>query len=387
MIHLTKTNIDLSATLAKDFISDKTPLITAAGFAAGSPHAGQPRQTFSLALSAKTVESISTQMQGLYDEIVKECWPKDEVLPFDMIRFDAFLKPGTGEIKILELNTRNVGLHEVVEWLDNVVADRLSCQPGTSLNKRFVENQRLMHTSLFGPHEPLLYMTPSYLPRWIYFDELVKAYGRVEHITELDQAVYDELGIAVKGYQYKAITRKLAWAATDAMIKLNLKHEIRLLQPRWMRPFGMKNYLQKLHSPTILRTETFADDHIDTYKNNKDTLVLKIIGGGNSKGVYLGGMLSDEHWAEKLVLASQKPEQWIVQDYFQPPELEVIAHGIGVRTLPTQLGIFLLPKPEDPTQFDIDITVKAYAGESAHFTFDPSGLDPDIWFGHVLVTD
>jgi len=387
MIQIPKLTQDIQTKLTADFIEDKKPLVTSAGFASGSPHAGQPRQTFTLPLSRKTIESIEQQMQGLYDELIKDCWPKQEVLPFDMIRFDAFLEPGTDQIKILELNTRNVGLHEVVEWLDNTVAEQISAETIGSLNQHFVANQRLLHVSQFGEDEPLLYMSPEFLPRWTYYDELVKAYKKVVHITGPEQAHYSEHGIAVDGHQYKAITKKLAWAATDAMKELDLINEIRILQPRWMRPFGLKNYLQQLHSPTILRTETYTAEHAQDYIDDKDKLVLKIIDGGNSKAVYLGGLFSTEQWIEKLTIASEMPEKWIVQDYCQPPKLDVMVHGIGTKSLPTQLGIFLLPKPDDPTKFEMDITVKSYAGESTHFTFDPSGLNPDIWFGHVLITD
>ena len=61
-----------------------------------------------------------------------------------------------------------------------------------------------------------------------------------------------------------------------------------------------------------------------------------------------------------------------------------MAHGLGERSVSTQLGIFILPSPTDPHQIDMDITVKGYAGSEDYFTFDPSDRKPDIWFGHVI---
>ena len=386
MIQAHQSPADLTAQLSSDFITDKGPLITSAGFAPTCAFAGQARQTFSLPLTARTIEAIREQVQGLYDQIIKDCWPAGEVLPFDMLRFDAFLDPNTDDIKILEINTRNVGLHEVVEWLDVTVAQALQLTVTGSLNDRFVENQKLFHDRLFGAAEPLLYMSPDFLPRWTYYEALQKAYSNVVHITAMEQANYTDQGIEVDGYTYRAITKKMAWAATDTLKQLDLGDKVRILQPRWMRPFGLKHYLQRLSSPTVLRTETYSDDHYETYVAHQANLVLKIVDGGNSKAVYLGGMSSAEDWAKELAIASELPEKWIVQDYYQPPELELIAHGIGATTLPAQLGIFVLPRPDDPTTFDIDITVKAYAGLERHFTFDPSGLNPDIWFGHVIKT-
>lgn len=384
MIQTPKSISDITAALSEDFLSDKTPLRTSAGFAAESPFAGQPRQTFSLPLSETTIKEIRRQVQGLYDEIIKDCWPKGEPIPFDMLRFDAFVDPENNELKILEINTRNVGLHEVVEWLDACVAEALGVAKQGSLNARFVKNQKTLHGRLFDADEPLLYMSPAFLPKWTYFEELQKAYSKVTHITSAKMANYTEQGIEVDGYTYKAITKKLAWAATDTLKRLDLDNQVRVLQPRWMRPFGLKHYLQQLSSPTILRTETYTDEHAESYIANKDNLVLKIIDGGNSKAVYLGGMLTQEQWERRLHDAAQMPEKWIIQDYYQPPKMDIVGHGIGGRQLPTQLGVFVLPCPDDPMNFDMDITAKAFAGQDQHFTFDPSGLNPDIWFGHVV---
>ncbi|MDL2341815.1 MAG: hypothetical protein QFB87_01920 [Patescibacteria group bacterium] len=384
MIQTAASTNDLIAHLCADFIKDKDPLITSAGFADSSPYAGQPRQTFSLVLSAATIQAIRDQVQGLYDEIIRDCWPKGEVLPFDMIRFDAFLEPTTNDIKILEINTRNVGLHEVVEWLDETVADEIGVTKNGSINQRFVQNQKVLHASLFGEDEPLLYMSPAFLPRWIYLAELEKAYSKVAHITAAEQGEYTDNGVVVDGVCYRAITKKMAWPATETLKELDAKSEVRILQPRWMRQFGFKDYLQRLASPTVLRTETYSDEHLPSYLASKDQLVLKIIDGGNSKAVFLGGLLTDDDWRQKLEAASERPEKWIIQDYCAPPRLNIMAHGVGARELPSQLGIFLLPCPDDPTKFDMDLTVKSYAGTDQHFTFDPSGLNPDIWFGHVI---
>lgn len=384
MIQTAHSNQQLVDLLSADFIADKTPLETSAGFSPQSEFAGQPRQTFSLRLSPESVAAVREQVQGLYSEFIKDCWPQGEPLPFDMIRFDAFLNPTNNALKILEINTRNVGLHEVVEWLDTTVAERLGVEPVGSLNQRFVENQKLLHAHHFGADAPLLYMSPSFLPKWTYLEELKKAYSSVRHITSAEEADYNERGIMVDGVQYQAMTKKLAWAATDTIKELDRAGAIRVLQPRWMRPFGLKNYLQKLSSPAILRTESYTDERLEHYVQNKNSLVLKIIDGGNSKAVYLGGMFDQPAWGQKLKEASAMPNKWIVQDYCQPPLMNIFAHGIGAKQLPSQLGIFVLPSLTDSTTFDMDITVKAYAGNDEHFTFDPSGLNPDIWFGHTI---
>ena len=384
MIQTANSTRSLEEQLSDDFILDKRPLITSAGFSPESDYAGQARQTFSLVLTEHLIDQIRGQVQSIYDDLIKDCWLSSEPLPFDMIRLDAFLQPTNGVLKVLEINTRNVGLHEFVEWLDQTVASAIHEQPTGSLNQRFVQNQKLLHSHLFGTTEPLLYMSPPYLPRWTYLEELRKAYSNVVHITSVDQARYTNKGIEVAGITYRALTKKLAWAATDELKDMDAMGRVRILQPRWMRQFGLKNYLQQISSPSILRSENYTDEHYSRYVDQQDSLVLKIIDGGNSKAVYVGGIFDSQEWQNRLATAAQLPEKWVVQDYCQPPVWPVIVHGRGVMNLAVQLGIFVLPDPTNPTQFDMDITVKAYAGEDRHFTFDPSGLKPDIWFGHVI---
>ena len=384
MIQTQLSTSEISAALTPDFIANKTPLTTSAGFAPGSEFAGQPRQTVTLVLSEDTITAIRAQIKELYQQIIKDCWPEGSPLPFDMVRFDAFLLPETNEIKIIELNTRNVGLHEVVEWLDTTVAAQLNIAPVGSLNRRFVENQKRLHDSMFSADEPLLFMSPDFIPRWTYLDELKRAYSDVCHITDAKQAEYTPEGAIVNGYTYKVVTKKMSWPVNEVLKGLDSQNKIRILQPRWMGHFGLKNYLQRLSGASILRTESFDPSELERYQNHKDELVLKVIDGGGSKSIYLGAAHSDAEWAEKLMLATAAPEKWVLQDYQLPPQIPVIAHGKGQTILPTQLGIFVLPCVDDPTNFDMDITVKAYAGPSRHFTFDPSGLNPDIWFGHVV---
>lgn len=384
MIQLPASQSSAATALGHDFLRDKQPLITAAGFDPTSEFAGQARQTFSLMLSENTVAAIRQQVQGIYDQLITDCWPANEPLPFDMIRLDAFLDPTTDELKIIEINTRNVGLHEVVEWLDNEVSNELGVAKPGSLNQRFVQNQKLLHSRLFGADEPLLFISPEFIPQWLYFDELTKAYSSVKHISTPEEAETTETGISVDGQVYKAIVRKMAWPVTPELKALDASNLIRLLQPLWIRPYGLKNYLQRLSGPAILRTESYTDEHLERYLKDKDQLVLKITDGGGSKSVYLGALSNADDWREKLQIASERPNKWIIQDYFQPPSWQVIAHGQGERTIPTQLGIFVLPSPDNPRQFDFDITVKGYAGSDQHFTFDPSGIKPNIWFGHVI---
>lgn len=384
MIQIPASHRSATVALGQDFISDKQPLTTAAGFKAATPFAGQARQTFSLLLSESTVAAIRAQLQPIYDQLITDCWPPSEPLPFDMIRFDAFLDPASDDLKILEMNTRNVGLHEVVEWLDGQVASALGVTTTGSLNRRFVANQKRLHGSLLGSDEPLLYLSSPTIPLWTYFDELTRAYPHVKHVTASTELTYSDDGVSVDGQVYRAIIRKMAWPDSPALREFDENNQLRLLQPRWMRPFGLKNYLQQLTGSAILRTETYSDEHLAHYQHQKDQLVLKIINGGGSHAVYLGALYDAEAWQQKLDAASAEPEKWIMQDYYQPPVWPVMAHGLGERSVSTQLGIFILPSPTDPHQFDMDITVKGYAGSEDYFTFDPSDRKPDIWFGHVI---
>lgn len=384
MIQISASQRSATAVLGQDFIRNKEPLKTAAGFSPLSEFSGQIRQTFTLLLSAATIAAVRRQVQEIYDQLIADCWSEGEPLPFDMIRLDAFLNPDNDELKIIEINTRNVGLHEVVEWLDDEVACKLGLAKLSSLNQRFVQNQKLLHSRLFADDEPLLYMTTVAIPKWIYLEELIKAYTQVRHITTSGAVSSSETGISVDGHTYRAIIRKMAWPITSELRALDASNQIRVLQPLWIRPFGLKDYLQRLTSSAVLRTETYTDEHLEHYQQKKDQLVLKIIDGGGSNSVYLGGLYDAENWQQKLALASERPKKWIMQDYYQPPCLSVIAHGLGTRSLATQLGIFIVPSPADRHGFDMDIALKGYAGSNQHFTFDPSGIKPDIWFGHVI---
>lgn len=382
MIKTTDSLADIKQALAADFIEDKQPLRDYAGFEVGSLHAGQARQTFSLVLSAQTISNIRDQIAVLYEQLISECWPKHAPLPFDVVRFDAFLG-ADDEIKIIELNTRNVGLHEIAEWLDEVVGQCLSATTDFSINQHFVANQKLLHSTLFGNAAPLLYMTNPLIPKWKYFAELEKAYSSVCHVTAASDYVVTPHGLQVGETTYRAVSRKFSWGLSGDAEELDQSGKIRVLQPSWMRKFGHKNYLPQFKSPTILASQQFEAGRLDEYCANKDELVLKIINSGGSKSVYLGASVSSDEWREHLEHAAQKPELWVMQEYFAPPQHDIIVHGGKTQNVPVQLGIFVLPK-QHSHEFEIDFVVKAFGGEDAYFTFDPSGLNPDIWFGHVI---
>ncbi len=384
MIKTAQSQSEIQLALTTDFIVDKQPLRDYAGFEPGSVCEGRARQSFSLVLSAVTITHIHETIKILYDQLLAACWPENTILPFDMVRFDAFVDPSSNELKIIELNTRNVGLHEIVEWLDDKTAAALNVVPQWSLNKHFVANQKLLHTSQLGDNPPLLYMTKPMIPAWKYHDELVAAYSSVRHVTDLTEYDVTPIGLSLNGTIYKAIARKFSWATETDTEKLNTDGVISIMQPLWMRPFGHKDYLPKFDSPAILKSDIFDSEDIDEYEAKKDELVLKIINAGGSKSVYLGATCSNEQWRDYLRVAAQNPELWILQQYCKPHAHEVIMHGQGSKRLPIQLGIFVLPKPSAPHECSIDMVVKGYAGTDDHFTFDPSGLNPDIWFGNVI---
>jgi hypothetical protein len=384
MIKTTKSLNELQTALAADFITDKKPLRDYAGFEAGSIVAGQMRQTFSLTLSAKAVQEIKDQIGVLYQQLIAACWRSGEPLPFDMIRFDAFLDSESNEIKIIELNTRNVGMHEIVEWLDDVVGVRTSSTKQFSLNRRFAQNQKLLHANLFGANTPLLYLSALAIPRWLYYEALADEYSSVDFAGDPKSVATIDTGVVFDSKLYQAVARKYAWPSTPELVALDDANVIRVLQPLSMRKFGHKSYLQELTSPTLLGSETFTAANLEQYIENQDKLVLKVIDSGNSKSVYLGGSCSADEWQSYLNVAAEKPHRWILQDYIAPSNHLIIMHGGKPQEARIQLGVFVLPKVDAPNEFDIDIAVKAYVGDQQQFTFDPSGLNPDIWFGHVV---
>ena len=386
MIHIPTSQDNLISSLSVDFIADKQPLRDYAGFETGSKYEGQARQTFSLLLSSASLANIRQSVAELYTQLIDACWPVGQPLPFDMVRFDAFLDPKDDSLKIIELNTRNVGLHEASEWLDGVVAKQLNTKPEWSLNQHFVANQKHIHDNHFGADAPLLFMSKLEIPRWTYFDALVDAYPRVHDVSDPAECELTEAGIIAGGATYQAVARKFSWDADEALTGLDASGAISVLQPLWMRPFGHKDYLPQFDSPAILKSEIFNPDSIDDYIQRKDQLVLKVIDSGGSKSVYLGPLSALRDWRSHLAIAAKEPKQWVLQDYIAPPVHMVIAHAQGARQIPIQLGIFVLPNPASPHDFSIDLVVKGYAGQDAHFTFDPSGLNPDIWFGQVLVS-
>ena len=63
---------DVIHKLATHEFAHTKPLIDYAGFAADSPYAGQPRQTFSLFLTTNQYHYIQQQAQLWYDQIRKD---------------------------------------------------------------------------------------------------------------------------------------------------------------------------------------------------------------------------------------------------------------------------------------------------------------------------
>lgn len=377
---LTKTDIQKS--LSKDFITDTQPLIDYMGFAEDSSYVGLLRKTFSLCLSHDQVSQIHGRAQELYEIVIKDCWPEGEPIPFDMIRLDAYLTD-ENDIRVLEINARNAGMHEGVEWIDGYCAKQLNILPGSSLNQALVTHQKRLHDYAVGDG-PLLFLSPPNIPQWLYFDEVKRQYSSVVARTTSRGITATSEGVVYDGQLYKAITKKFAWR-TPSWDQLNVDKVIRIMQPRWMRPYGEKDYLTRVNHPSILQTRVFDAAKIADYETHKNALVLKIKDGGGSRDVHLGPDMTIVNWRKKLLIAAANPSGWVMQDYFRAAHREVIAHGKGLKSVAVQLGIFVLPDPVDPQKCVIDIALKGYDGHKTDVMFDPAGYDRDIWFGNVVV--
>ena len=152
-----------------------------------------------------------------------------------------------------------------------------------------------------------------------------------------------------------------------------------------MRKIGTKKYLEKLITPSILRTVSLTSEDVGMYVQQKNNWVLKISTGGGSKGVFVGALLTDTEWGMRLDAAVESGSTWVMQEFCPSPLTKIIPHGSIVQKARVQLGVFILPEQSSPAGFRMDIVAKAQVNASEAVMFDPAGLLPDIWFGNVIV--
>ncbi|MEO7363977.1 MAG: hypothetical protein ABIV43_00505 [Candidatus Saccharimonadales bacterium] len=377
--------VDVALRLGSFTIDNDEVLAGHLGFASDAAAAGSRRQTFSIVVSPEWVAAVRSQVTVIYDQLVAACWPAGAPLPFDMIRLDAYITE-VGDMKVLEINTRSVGIHEFAEWIDDQVGALFSVPKTYSLNGHFVSNQKLLQEAVTGPNPDLLYLTGRQIPEWIYMDKLREQYPSVDHATDVSELIRTEEGIVYRGKNYRAITRKFSRGAMELCVALDAQDVVRVMQPFWMQDFGKKNYLPNFDSPTIPRTRPFEVADIPDYEIHQSDYVLKIIDGGSSSDVHLGAAVSEQDWALVIGRARLKPAKWVVQDYVDTTSYAILPHGLPAQSARLQFGIFLLPQHHDPRSFDMDISIKGYVGSNPYITFDPSSHMPDIWFGSVLIS-
>jgi len=150
-------------------------LKTSAGFSDDSPFAGQTRKTFSIVLRESDIDSIQADMQLLYDRICKDInflASARTPFPFDFVRIDAFYNSDTSDLKVLEINGRDAGMHEIGEYCDQSVAEHLEIDFNEKLNDKIVDIQKKMQEAVVGPIESLLYISKPQKPKWLYYEAI-----------------------------------------------------------------------------------------------------------------------------------------------------------------------------------------------------------------------
>ncbi len=370
-------------------IADNQPLIDYAGFSKSSGLYGTPRRVGSLLIGQSDLSAICEQISSIYQLLLKDIRKLPDIprqIPFDMIRFDAFYDSETKKIKIIEINTRNAGMHEIVEWLDDqAVASRIGIKT-FDLNGAIARNQRTIHEEKLGTIERVLFVSAPEIPRWIHLDAIRREYGvEVLDISNYAECSVRDSHIYCRNKPYKAVIKKMAKIYPAELDVLTKKGSIYTLQPKYMKAFGLKDYLNGLNHQTILHSASFDASHISRYQKNKDSLVLKRINLGGSKGIHIGRVYNDFAWSELLLESSKNSTKWVLQEYLQPPRLPIYDQlSKDIKLMPAQLGIFIVPQSYET--YDMDIVVKSYAGNEPAFKFDPAGENEDIWFGNTIVS-
>jgi hypothetical protein len=374
-------------------IADKYPLIHYAGFSDTSDYVGQPRQTFSVVLSSDQLDAITDQIRPIYQQLVSDVRPHlshvyGDLLPFDMIRIDCFFDTESNNLKALEINTRNVGMHEFVSWIDGQMVEQGIGMRDFVLDDVFIDAQMQIAHAIAGMDLSIAYVSNPQIPRWSYFDKLRRRVGgRIVDIAQTDIVTFGEKGMSVNGVNYNTLVKKYAGEYRDLLSTVNDQSGLAQLQPRWMRQFGKKAYLESLKAKSVLKTEVFDQNSSARYKECKDGLVLKADAKGSSKDIYLGQLYAQDTWNELIDRAGSGEGSWVVQEFCSAPQTSTVIHGGGVLTAPVQLGVFILPDPESSQGFKLDLVARVHLGKIGAVMFDPADINPKILFGSVIIND
>ena len=362
-------------------------LRTYAGFAANSPYAGQARQTFSLVLSQADIDYMQQAMQQLYDRLRADLvdQPPAGCIPFDFIRIDAYYDTTERQLQILEINSRDAGMHEVCEWLDSKVVQVTDGIIAFNLNDRIAINQKSWHEAHLGPVDRVLYMSRAAIPRWLYYEALDRHYPQLADLNSWHDVSYSDQGIVYGEDVFRAVITKAANWTPEIVKGLDRAGTVSVVQSRQNGHLGDKKYLEQLDLPFVTQSIALDAAKHEEYLTQQVDLVLKLNKSSGSRGVTLGRSVTAEAWATQLQTAYSVATDWTMQRYAQPGNGDCLPHGQPARDCRVLLGIFMLPKPDDPSQIDIEIVAKGYVGPDEAVLFDPAGHKADIWFGNVIV--
>lgn len=390
MIHTQLTTEELKNKLTKVNIQDREHLVTSAGFSETSTFRGQPRKTFSLILAPQDYIKIKEDMQTLYTKICRDIEFKktDKTpFPFDFVRVDAFYDSTIKDLKVLEINGRGAGMHEISELCDQCVAEALDIPMQNRLNDQIIAIQKKLQEASIGPVSDLLYITNPDKPKWLYFNAIERAYDNVEYATSYDDINCGQEGVIYKDKIYRAITAKASGGIKKPIWELNDSGVISIMQPRTTKPVGIKSYLNNLDFDFVPKSTVLNEEKHSYYMANQNLLVLKKDRSSGSTGVIVGMDVPAEKWITALDTSYNKKTDWQIQDYVKPAEGIVVGHnGCQQRNNKVLLGIFLMPDINDPYKVAIDFSVKLYNGTSKEIIFDPADLHDDIWFGNVVIS-
>lgn len=390
MIQTQLSTEELKSKLAKVVIKDDEHLISSAGFSIKSGLNGQPRKTFSLIMNPEDIIKIKEDMQVLYARVCDDTgFEKSDKtpLPFDFVRVDAFYNSAKKELKVLEINGRGAGMHEISEVCDLSVAETLGIPIQNSLNDQIVTIQKIMQEAVLGPINNLLYITSPAKPKWLYFQAIERSYDHIDYVTSYGDVQCADNGIVYKGKAFTAITAKASGGIKKPFWELNDAGVISIMQPRTTKPVGVKSYLNNLDFDFVPKSTILNAELHHFYVANQLSIVLKKDKSSGATGVIVGIDVSPRAWNEALINAYEKCDDWQIQDYVKPGEGSVVGHsGCVNHNNKVLLGIFLMPDIYDPLKVVIDFSVKLYDGSDKETIFDPADSNDDIWFGNVVVS-
>lgn len=389
MIQTPLSQAKISDALSQLDLSQASELIRYAGFADASGFHGQPRQTFSLLLTQADIAYLESCMRQLYAAIQAglEVKPPTGSIPFDFIRIDAYYDAAQQKLQILEINSHDAGLHEIGEWLDDKTGTVLGAPATKRLNDLIANNHYAWQQAHLGDFDRAVFFSRAGIPRWLYYQALQRRYPNLAAVSSWDGASFEADGIHCDGQTYRAVITKADGGRPQPVRALDDAGTIALVQSRHNGYIGHKKYLEALPFDFVAHAEAIDQTLHDDYRQQRADLVLKKNVSSGSRGVIVGRGVSESAWAEALQQVYVDPSAWTMQRYADPGAGSVIAHGQPTPACRTQLGIFVLPNPDDPSECTIDLVVKGYVGSDEAVMFDPAGYKPDIWFGNVIVTD